>query len=123
MNHRVIAGSILASVIIVASVTGFLGTFANEPRPQGSSTGNEEASVLLGLTRPRSIPPNWIGEPLPNNEGWRWSDPKNRGNAVRIHRRSPTASNAIDRDTYVVVTRDGQLMDASGRPTGKLLRD
>lgn len=122
MNPRV-ATSVLATVITVASVTGILAMCAKEPGTGKLSDKRKESNVLLGLSRPRNIPPNWIGEPLPNNEGWRWSDPKNRGNAVRIHRGSPNAANPIDRNMYVVITKDGQLLDASGRPTGKLLRD
>lgn len=76
-----------------------------------------EDDLLTGKLRPPQIPPEWIGEPMPHNGGWRWSDPANRGNAVRIVR------GEADIGSYVVVTVKGNVIGADGQPTGETLND
>ena len=72
------------------------------------------AGILDGSVRPDKIPDDWIGEPLPNSEGWRWFDPNNRGNSVRFYG---------GEEPYVVVTANGQIVGRDGRPTGEYLDD
>jgi len=75
---------------------------------------SEIEDILKGRLRPPNIPDEWLGEPLPNNQGWRWYNPENRGDCVRIY--------AAD-EPYVVVTRDGEVLDSDGNPTGEKLED
>ncbi len=111
----------LKHLIVVVSV-GILvlqGCMGLESKP---ISRNDEA-ILTGTERPRTIPKNWKGEPLPDGKGWRWFDPADRGNIVRIYRGVQNAPNRVDRDTYVVVTVKGELIDDQGKPTGEFLRD
>ena len=73
-----------------------------------------EEELYDGTIRPPQIPDNWMGEPLPNGEGWRWYNPSNRGDSVRIFRAD---------EPYVVVTVDGNLIGGDGQPTGERLAD
>jgi hypothetical protein len=79
--------------------------------------------IFSGSIRPSQIPPNWVGEPLPDDAGWRWSDPGNRSNAVRLFRGDPNSVEPDGRDPYVVVTVDGHLVDNRGERTGQRLLD
>lgn len=84
---------------------------------------NADEAVLTGKERPRQIPEHWIGESLPDDRGWRWIDPEDRGNSVRIYRGIPDAPDPVDRGTYVVVTVKGEIIDSAGKPTGEFLKD
>ena len=72
--------------------------------------------VLTGTVRPPQIPDDWKGEPLPDRAGWRWLDPNDRGNSVRIYRGDGEAP-------YVVVTVAGDVIGRDGKPTGERLDD
>lgn len=88
-----------------------------------SNDMNQDDDILSGRERPRQIPLDWVGEPLPMGKGWRWFDPKDRGDSVRIYRGDPRAEHPVDRDMYVIVTVKGETLDAQGTPTGEFLRD
>ena len=75
---------------------------------------NEIDEILSGKVRPPNIPDDWVGEPLPQSQGWRWFDPNNRGDCVRIY--------AAD-EPFVIVTKDGQVIGRDGKPTGERLDD
>lgn len=75
---------------------------------------NNNEDLLSGKLKPQNIPGDWLGEPLPNNQGWRWFNPNNRGDSVRIYAAA---------EPYVVVTQDGEVLGREGKPTGKFLRD
>lgn len=83
----------------------------------------DEAGVFNGTIRPAQIPPDWAGEPLPRNYGWRWYNPTNRLDSVRLYRGDPKSWDLSKRDPYVVITVNGQLIDRDGKPTGTYLRD
>jgi hypothetical protein len=72
--------------------------------------------IFTGTVRPRQIPGDWHGEPLPDRAGWRWFDPNNRGNSVRFYRGEGAAP-------YVVVTVSGAIIGPDGKPTGERLDD
>ena len=78
---------------------------------------------LTGQVRPKLIPKHWIGEPLPDERGWRWCDPNNRNDAVRICRGDPDAADETDRSTYVIITVNGELIARHGEKTGEFLFD
>jgi hypothetical protein len=78
---------------------------------------SDRDALFTGRIRPKQIPEDWIGEPLPDGRGWRWSDPNDRSNAVRLLR------GASEADDYVVVTVKGNVLDRSGKPTGQILND
>ncbi|HLO97857.1 MAG TPA: hypothetical protein VK171_04610 [Fimbriimonas sp.] len=92
-------------------------------RFEPSAKAVELEGELTGKVRPRQIPDNWLGEALPDGKGWRWWDPNNHGNCVRMYRGDPNAESAVDRNAYVVVTSNGELIDRNGKPMGKFLND
>ena len=70
--------------------------------------------LLTGEEKPPIVPENWVGEPLPENQGWAWSNPDNRGDCVRIY--------AAD-EPFVVVTKDSMIIGGDEKPTGERLDD
>jgi|GEM_PF-5522787 len=82
-----------------------------------------EGSDYDGTRRPRQIPPHWNGEPLPAGAGWRWFDPEDRTNAVRLYRGDPSASDPSTKQPYVVITVKGQVIGPDGQPIGETLID
>lgn len=69
---------------------------------------------VTGEARPPIVPDNWIGEALPESQGWSWTNPDNRGDCVRIYDAA---------EPYVVVTKDGMVIGPDGEPTGDRLDD
>ncbi|MDH5389072.1 MAG: hypothetical protein OEY06_11575 [Gammaproteobacteria bacterium] len=51
---------------------------------------------------------------MPQNQGWAWTNPENRGDCVRIY--------AGD-EPFVVVTQDGMVIGRDGKPTGERIDD
>jgi len=79
----------------------------------GNNT-NQYTPLLTGKVRPPNVPNNWIGTALPQNQGWAWTNPENRGDCVRIY--------AGD-EPFVVVTQDGMVIGRDGKPTGERIDD
>lgn len=78
------------------------GLFPGNPINKLSIAGMRSSTmVFYGEIRPGNIPANWNGEPLPKNKGWRWFNPRNRGDSVRIYKGDKL---------YVVITVDGELL-------------
>ena len=73
--------------------------------------------------RPRQIPDDWLYEEIEDGRGIRWSDPKNRNNAVRMYNGDPSAERIVDRSPYVIVTVDGELIGSDGKKIGEQLYD
>jgi len=82
-----------------------------------------EEGVYTGAVRPRQIPADWSGEPLPDDLGWRWYNPRNRRDSVRLYRGDPASRDASTRQPYVVVTVNGELLGPDGKPLGQYLDD
>jgi len=72
--------------------------------------------VLTGKVRPRQIPDNWLGSPAKSAPGWRYDDPDNSGNSVRIYRGDPEDSDPSKRAPYVVVIKNGVALGRDGKP-------
>lgn len=79
--------------------------------------------LFSGEEKPRNIPEHWHGEALPECAGWRWFNPDNRGDSVRIYRGSADSESPAEQQPYVIVTVDSQLIGRDGKPTGKILND
>ena len=90
--------------------------------PKRTQMATDYEKLLIGAERPRQVPPDWRGEALPNGRGWRWFNPKNRGDSVRIYRGDPKASPPSE-GPYVVVTKNGEVIGRDGKPTGQRLTD
>jgi hypothetical protein len=127
LSHAVEATSRALSQSILDPVTNRL-TGTNSQLLSSSSVyennvTQEDEGIFNGKVRPPLIPPDWKGEPLPDKGGWRWYSPTNRLDSVRIYRGDSKSSDPSKRLPYVVVTRNGELIDRFGTPTGTYLKD
>jgi filamentous hemagglutinin len=77
---------------------------------------DQEINNWLCGERPRHIPAHWIGSPTVSLEGYRWDDPDNPGNSVRIFKGDPSAGDPAHRAPFVIVVSDGQVLDRTGAP-------
>ena len=84
---------------------------------------SDEEKMFSGEVRPPNIPVHWLGEPLPSHAGWRWFNPQNRGDSVRLFRGNPQSAKSVEQYPYVIVTVDGNLIGRDGKPTGEQLHD
>lgn len=76
----------------------------------------EDEEFFSGARRPSGMPAGWLGRPLRSGRGWHWSDPDNPGNSVRLYRGDPASEDPAQQGPHVVVTADGHLVDATGKP-------
>lgn len=63
------------------------------------------------------IPKNW-GDGVPNRKpgGFRWQDPNDQGNGVRIDRGNPNNSQTVQQVDHVVVRVRGNVIGRDGQP-------
>ncbi|HTO33302.1 MAG TPA: hypothetical protein VL202_19320 [Pararhizobium sp.] len=76
----------------------------------------KDEALFTGKERPRQIPTDWIGSPTRSAPGWRWDNPANTGNSVRIFRGDPNHSDPSMRQPFVVVVKNGVTIGADGQP-------
>ena len=71
----------------------------------GEPTAPQEdiEALLTGKARPHQVPPDWVGSRTKSAPGWRWDDPHNSGNSVRIFRGDPSNPDPTKRRRNVVV--------------------
>ncbi|KYC39214.1 hypothetical protein WA1_31195 [Scytonema hofmannii PCC 7110] len=63
------------------------------------------------------IPKYWgSGQANKKKPGWRWQDPTNQGNGVRIDEGNPNNSHLSQQVDHVVVRRNGQVIGRNGQP-------
>lgn len=74
------------------------------------------AAVFRG-ERPLGIPDNWVRSNTKAPGGFRWDDPANPGNSVRLFRGNPDDPNPSLRVPFVVEIQNGLVLDAQGIPT------
>lgn len=66
--------------------------------------------------RPFNVPSHWVRSPTTSSEGFRWDDPDNPGNSVRIFHGDPTDEDPAHRGPFVIVVSDGRVLDRNGDP-------
>jgi len=72
--------------------------------------------IVTGKIRPEKIPADWIGSPTKSAIGWRYDDPNNAGNSVRIYQGDPNDPEPSKREPYVVVISNGKVIGRDGKP-------
>ena len=82
----------------------------------GVAVGQDMDDMLSGKARPPQIPVDWIGSSTRSAPGWRWDDPSNPGNSVRLFRGDPNDPDPWRREPFVVVVRDGRVVGRDGQP-------
>lgn len=65
----------------------------------------------------QKIPQSW-GDAQPNKKkpGWRWRDPTNQGNGVRIDRGDADSSFPSQQVDHVILRKEGQVIGKNGQP-------
>lgn len=100
--------AVAAATATVLAVTSISSSVA-EPEPTLEL-------VLTGQVRPPTVPAHWVGSPTRSAPGWRWDDPANEGNSVRIFRADPGNADVSKRVPYVIVVSNGQVLGNDGQP-------
>jgi hypothetical protein len=66
------------------------------------------------------IPDEWVKEPnkkaRKGKEGFRWKDPNNKGNGIRIDRGDPNHRFTSQQVDHVIVNNDGKVIGRNGQP-------
>ncbi len=109
-------------------ILGFALMFGSLPYGEIAIAGEanmaqRDEEVFSGKVRPPQVPLDWRGEPLPGSAGWRWYNPANRLDSVRLYRGDPKSPDSSKREPYVVITKNGELIGRDGRPLGVYLKD
>ena len=70
------------------------------------------------------LPPAWgNGKPNSKGDGWRWQDPSNPGNGVRIDRGNPGNSQPSQQLDHVIVRHNGRVIGRDGSPINGSISD
>lgn len=63
------------------------------------------------------IPIEWgLGKPNKDGIGWRWENPSNKGDGVRIDQAVPGSNHATQRVDHVIIRTGGTVRDQNGTP-------
>ncbi|WP_257153400.1 two-partner secretion domain-containing protein [Pseudomonas sp. ICMP 561] len=67
------------------------------------------------------FPQSWAASPNKKGVGFRWQDPNNKGNGVRIDKGEPSISQPTQQVDHVIVRSNGQVIGRDGKPvTGSI---
>lgn len=81
--------------------------------------GGNPVGMALASAIPAFIPKGWIEKPSNKGTGTKYVDPKNPHNSVRLEPAKPGSSNPGQQRDYMVVTKNGQTLDANGNPVSR----
>ena len=85
-------------------------------QPTARAVPNRTPDWLPPEVRSR-VPPGWgEGEATNKGEGWRWTNPENQGNGVRIDRGDANNSQPIQQQDHVIVRSGGRVIGRDGQP-------
>jgi SPP1 gp7 family putative phage head morphogenesis protein len=65
--------------------------------------------------RPRGVPKDWKKVPSKKKEGYKYVDPKNKHNDVRVQRGNRDVSNPSQQNDYVKWKKEGKWLDKNGK--------
>ena len=77
---------------------------------------SDRAERWLNGERPENIPEHWIGSRTKSSEGFRWDDPANSGNSMRIFRGDPHDPYPAHREPFIIFIHRGQVLDVNADP-------
>jgi hypothetical protein len=95
-------------------ISAFLLLVGSTPVSAEESKLTNFEKIITGEERPLQIPENWLGRPTESAPGWRWDDPNDAGNSVRIFAGDPTTQSPSEREPYVVVVSGGKTIGRDG---------
>jgi hypothetical protein len=106
MRTGTVTKALVALLLFVGSV----------PASAGDNTSMSFEKLISGEERPHQIPENWVGRPTESAKGWRWDDPNDAGNSVRIFAGDPNSPSPSKRQAYVIVISGGTVIGRDGKP-------
>lgn len=77
--------------------------------------------MAMASAIPAFIPKGWMEKPSNKGTGTKYVDPNNPHNSVRLEPSKPGSSNPGQQRDYMVVTKNGQTLDANGIPVPRQL--
>ena len=95
---------------------------AKNNNPTSGKTDSETAKSELPKiwdvpdTTISKLPEGWNASPNKKGVGFRWQDPKNQGNGVRIDKGEPGISQPTQQVDHVIVRSNGQVIGRDGKP-------
>ncbi|WP_180296634.1 VENN motif pre-toxin domain-containing protein, partial [Snodgrassella alvi] len=110
-----------ASAIKSTSKIG--GKYAEEIAEVGKSI-NSGGKWHIPESTAAKFPESW-GTPVPNKKGigFRWQDPTNKGNGVRIDQGNPNVSQPTQQVDHVIVRYNGKVIGRDGKPINGSIAD
>lgn len=89
------------------------------PINEGIVFNPETFLMFFQINRPSFVPKNWVAKPSNKGTGTKFVDPNNPHNSVRLEPAKPGSSNPGQQSDYMVVTKNGQTLDANGNPVAR----
>ncbi|WP_256673966.1 hypothetical protein [Pseudomonas fluorescens] len=69
------------------------------------------------------FPDTWAVTPNKKGVGFRWQDPKNQGNGVRIDKGEPDISQPTQQVDHVIVRSNGRVIGRDGKPVSGSIKE
>ncbi|MEM7617401.1 MAG: phage minor head protein [Pseudomonadota bacterium] len=86
--------------------------------PPATRNPNEiEIPVDPVTIRPEGVPEDWVKKKSKKKDGYRYIDPNNKHNDIRVQKRNPKSDYLNSRNDYVRWKKDGRWLDKDGKPS------
>ncbi|MCS4263653.1 filamentous hemagglutinin [Pseudomonas protegens] len=121
-------GSMVGVFSKVGSAGG-AGQAARNPNPTSALTDAETGISKLPKvwdvpdTTINKFPASWAVSPNKKGTGFRWQDPQNKGNGVRVDKGEPHISQPTQQVDHVIVRSNGQVIGRDGKPVIGSIKD
>ncbi|WP_273863321.1 DUF637 domain-containing protein, partial [Pseudomonas sp. B3G-3] len=131
-GSKVVSGTGAVADDVVAGAakgTGGAGQTAKNPNSTSALTDAEAGVSNLPKiwdvpdTTISKLPESWAVSPNKKGTGFRWQDPKNKGNGVRIDKGEPHISQPTQQVDHVIVRSNGQVIGRDGKPVVGSIKD
>ncbi|WP_373700934.1 RHS repeat domain-containing protein, partial [Neisseria dentiae] len=96
---------------------------------KAAKTGSKAVNKCLGKCwepskeAVKKIPKEWTKSPNKKGEGFRWQDPNNKGNGVRIDKGNPNHTHPTQQVDHVIVRSNGKVIGRDGNPISGSIKD
>ena len=97
---------------------------------KAAKTGSKAVNKCLGKCwepskeAVKKIPKEWTKSSNKKGEGFRWQDPNNKGNGVRIDKGNPNHTHPTQQVDHVIVRSNGKVIGRDGHPiSGSIKND
>jgi RHS repeat-associated protein len=117
------------NLVIIGAVGKAIGdSIANAVAGDDTDGGNQDAGWSVPDAASQKVPDSWgEGDPTQKDKkgkpGWRWEDPNDPGNGVRIDKGDPNSPQPSQRVDHVVVRSRGKVLGRDGQPISGAIKD